>query len=201
VLAWIAGGGAYCILKRERDIATQSLTRVFGAEKTPAQIQKLVRRVFRHTASVIIDWVILRRWRREKLERAFPNVVASVLAAEAEIKSLGTGVIAITAHCGNWEMLALFFSRFAPGLLATVAKRLYFEKYNAFLHRLRTEQGFDPTYSDESPRKMISRVQDGRCWAFRDQDLRTNSGVFVDFFAPAYTVTFPIEIARKMASR
>lgn len=198
-LGALVGWCAHVILKRERDIATQSLTRVYGQVKSAAEIRRIVRGVFRHTVSIIIDWVIVRRWSRERVARKFPEVVETIRALEAEVKRLGTGVVAITAHCGNWELLAHFFSLFAPGLLVPLAKRLYFEKYQDFIHHLRTEHGLELLYSDESARKMIRAVRDGKVLSLLcDQDLRTNSGVFVDFFGlPAYTVTFPVNVALK----
>ncbi len=198
-LAWIAGTAAYCILKRERDIATQSLTRVYGKEKSAADIQALVRDVFRNSASVVTDWVILRRWPREKLRARFPQVASTLEAVASVMRASGKGTVAITAHIGNWELLAHSYCQFAPGILVPLAKRLYFEKYNDFVHRLRAGPGLQVIYSDESARKMLRALKDGKQLSFLcDQDLRTNSGVFVDFFGlPAYTVTFPVDMARK----
>ncbi|MBI4604750.1 MAG: lysophospholipid acyltransferase family protein [Planctomycetes bacterium] len=198
-LAWIAGTVAYRLLKRERDIATQSLTRVYGKEKSAAQIQAVVRDVFRHAASVVTDWVILRRWTREKLRGRFPQVAETLETVARDMRASGKGTVAITAHLGNWELLAHSYCQFAPGILVPLAKRLYFEKYNDFVHSLRAEPGLEVIYSDESARKMLRALKEGKQLSFLcDQDLRTNSGVFVDFFGlPTYTVTFPVDMARK----
>ncbi len=199
-LSRILGAGAYCILRREREIALQSLSRVYGAEKSPVQIRRMTRGVFLHAASVIVDWVILRRWSRARLEARFPEVAASVRQVASDWRQHeGAGVVALGGHLGNWELLAMFFSHFAPGLIVPVAKRLYFEKYNAFLHKLRGDLGLEIIYSDESARKMIRALKSGKVLSLLcDQDLRTNSGVFVNFFGlPAYTATFPVDIARK----
>ena len=206
-LPWIVGRGlsaflgtlAFHALKRERDVALQSLSRVYGNEKSPKEIRALVSRVFRHSASIIIDWVILRRWSDEKLEARFPEAVASIRGAARDFQGMnGAGVVAVSGHLGNWEILSMLFSRFAPGILTSVAKRLYFNKYNDLIHRLRTEFGLEIIYSEESARKMIRALKSGKALSLLcDQDLRTNSGVFVDFFGlPAYTVTFPVDLAR-----
>jgi KDO2-lipid IV(A) lauroyltransferase len=199
-LCWLLGTASYYLAHRERKIALQSLTRVYGAERSPAEVRALAREVFRHTATTVVDWIILRRWPGEKLLRRFPNVAAAVRDVEAKVRKHGNGGVGITAHCGNWELLSLMCSHFAPGLIVPVAKRLYFQKYNDFLHRLRSETGLDVIYTDESPRKMIRSVKEGHLLCFLpDQDLRTNSGVFVDFFGlPTYTVTFPVDLARKL---
>jgi len=199
-LAWICGSVAYTILKRERDIALQSLTRVYGADKPPSEIRRMVREVFRSSAGIIVDWVILRRWPRGKLEARFPHVAETLRQIERDVRATGSGMIIMTAHLGNWELLGHMFSQFTPGLIMPLAKRMYFPKYDEFLHRLRTEHGLEVMRSDESPRKMLQAVRNGVGLSFLcDQDLRTNSGVFVDFFGlPTYTVTFPVDIARKL---
>ena len=199
-LCWVLGTSAYYLAHRERKIALQSLTRVYGKERSPGEIRALTRDVFRHAATTLVDWTILRRWPPEKLLEKFPKVAAELRRLESEVKQSGQGGIAITAHCGSWEVLSLLTSRFAPGLLIPIAKRLYFEKYNDFLHRLRSETGLEVIYTDESPRKMIRAIREGSLLGFLpDQDLRTNSGVFVDFFGlPTYTVTFPVDLARKL---
>jgi KDO2-lipid IV(A) lauroyltransferase len=198
-LSWVVGSAAYHVCGRERRIALDALTRVYSAERSPAAIRALIRDVFRHTVSIAVDWIILRRWSREKLERVFPDLVRDALAIRDIAQAQGTGLVCITAHLGNWEILSLVAGHFEPGLLVPIAQRLYFAKYQDFLHRLRTSHGNEVIYTDESPRKMIRALHEGRLLGFLpDQDVRTNSGVFVDFFGlPAYTVTFPARLARK----
>ncbi|MBI4605766.1 MAG: hypothetical protein HY721_27690 [Planctomycetes bacterium] len=202
-LAWLVGTAAYWLLTRERNTALQQLTRVYGAERTPAEIHVLAREVFRHTASVLIDWVILRRWSREELRARFPDVAGEIERLHQELARTSSGVVAITAHLGNWELLGHCFGLFAPGLLVTLAKRIYFERYQDFIHRLRTGHGLEVVYTDESARKVLRALHAGKLVAFlSDQDLRTNSGVFVEFFGlPAYTVTFPVEVALKTRTK
>lgn len=199
-LAWVAGTGAYFISRRDRHIALQSLTRVYGVEMPPSRVRALARESFRHAARVAVDWVILRRWPRAKVLERFPEIAEQLREVESDVKATGSGCVHMTAHCGSWEVYSLLYSHFTPGLLVPIAKRLYFKKYSDFLHRLRSETGLEMIYSDESPRRLIHALREGKMTAFlADQDLRTNSGVFVDFLGlPAYTVTFPMDLARKV---
>jgi KDO2-lipid IV(A) lauroyltransferase len=197
--AWIVGTGAYALCTRERKIALDALTRVYSAERSPAEIRALARDVFRHSVTIATDWLILNRWSREKIARAFPEFVADIARADVDFRAAGGGVVGITAHLGNWEVLALACAHWAPGVLIPIAQRLYYEKYQDFLHRLRTMHGNEVIYTDESPRKMIRALREGRLLGFLpDQDIRTNRGVFVDFLGlPAWTVAFPVALARK----
>jgi KDO2-lipid IV(A) lauroyltransferase len=198
-LSWLVGTIAYFLSTRERNIALHALTRVYAAERSPAEIRALARDVFRHTVSIAVDWIILRRWSREKLARAFPGLMQDIHRVEEAVHSAGNGVVGITAHLGNWEVLGLIGARWAPGLFIPVAQRLYYPKYQDFLHRLRTENGNQVIYTDESPRKMIRALREGCLVGFLpDQDVRTNRGVFVDFLGlPAWTAAFPVAFARR----
>jgi Kdo2-lipid IVA lauroyltransferase/acyltransferase len=199
-LSWGLGSAAYYLLGRDRRTALRNLTRVYGAERPPSAIRALARGVFRSTAAVVIDWIILRRWPREKLLASFPEAVALVRKMTEDVRASGSGMVGLTAHVGNWEVLSLIASHLAPGLVVPVANRIYFKKYNDFIHRLRAGTGLEVIYTDESPRKMLRAVRDGRLLALLpDHEIRTNSGVFVDFFGlPAYTATFPVDVARRL---
>jgi KDO2-lipid IV(A) lauroyltransferase len=198
-LAWFLGTLGYFLFPRERAIARDGLTRVYGGERSPAEIRGMVRDVFRHAVGIVIDWLILRKWSPEKIERVFPEP-ARAIRELAAVRATSEGVVGITSHLGNWEVLGVFFNHFAPGTLVPIAQRVYYSRFQDFLHRLRTEAGGEIIYTDESPRRMIRALEDGKVLGFLpDQDVRTNSGVFVDFFGlPAYTVTFPVQLARKL---
>jgi len=197
-LARVLGFLGYFALPRERRSALLNLTRVYGAEKSAREIRLMARKVFQNMVLTFIEWPILRRWPREKLLARFPNVGPDLQRMQRDIQATGTGAVTITGHHGNWELMALFFSQYMPGFLFPIAKRLYFDKYQDFLHRLRESSGVKVIYTDQSARRIIRVIRDGNIPGFLpDQDLRTNSGVFVDFFGlPAYTVTFPIDLAR-----
>jgi KDO2-lipid IV(A) lauroyltransferase len=199
-VSWTLGTLAYYVLPRERSIALDGLTRVYGAERSPREIRRLARDVFRHAVHVVVDWLILRRWSRERLERRFPDVAKAFRDLHEYHRAMGTGAVGMSGHFGNWEIMALFFSHFVPDTLVPIAKRLYFPRYQDFLHRLRSSCGNEVIYTDESPRKIIRAIRNGKIPGFLpDQDVRTNSGIFVDFFGlPAYTSTAPIQLARKL---
>ena len=195
-IAAFGGWVGYSCVRRSRDIAIDNLTHVYGAEKTPAEIRSMARQVFQHTVWVFVEWLILRRWTPERLEARFPELAEGVkhLAGLRE----ESGIVVITAHFGNWEMLSLSVNHFSK-LAYSVAKRPKFPPTARFLHKLRCDSGATVIYTDESPRKLLRALRDGNVLGLLpDQDIRTNSGIFVEFFdRPAHTVTFPMALARK----
>ena len=198
-LARLLGSAAYWITPRLRRNTVENLTLAYGAEKSPAEIRAVARRVFQNLALIVVEWAIIGRWSPEKLRRKFPEVCAVLTRATAEIRARGKGAIGITGHIGNWEILSIIYAACTPGFLLPVANRIYFEKYQEFFHRLRTRCGAKLIYTDESPRKIVRAIQQGSVPAFLpDHEVRTNSGVFVEFFRrPTYTTTMPVQLARK----
>ena len=199
-LSRFAGALGYYFAHTSRRIAIENLTRVYGEELSPKEIRIMVRRVFQNTVGTAIEYFILRRWSTEQLEAAFPECAKGIRQLETDVKATGGGVVGLTAHHGNWEVLSLFVARFAPGLLVPIAKPAYYQRYQDFIDRLRREDGAEVIYNTESPRRIIRAVKKGQLLGILpDQDLRTNSGVFVDFFGKlAWTVTFPVGMARRL---
>src|SRR5688572_11525691 len=97
-LAWITGTLIYYLLGRERRIALDGLTRVYGSERSPREIRILARAVFRHTVHVVIDWLIVRRWSRERVERRFPEVARAYRELDETHRAIGSGVVGVTGH-------------------------------------------------------------------------------------------------------
>ncbi|MGQ9589391.1 MAG: lysophospholipid acyltransferase family protein [Planctomycetota bacterium] len=199
-LARLAGSIAYRILPRSRELALENLRAALGRERSEAEIRAIARAAFRNAAISVVEWAILRRWKPERLLREFPEVCEVIDRLEADVRSTGSGVVGITGHFGNWEVLSLFFGRHKPGFLVPVANRVYFHRYQEFFHRMRTGCGLEVVYSDESPRRIVRAIQRGAVGAFLpDADVRTNSGIFVEFFGrPTYTVAFPMQLARRL---
>jgi KDO2-lipid IV(A) lauroyltransferase len=197
----VIGTFAWFVLRRERAIARLNLRSAF-ADLSPREVRAVAQSSLRHMITVMIEWLILRRWPREKLRARFPETAAKIEEL-SQVFAREKGVVGITAHFGNWELLSLFFGHFAPGMLVPVARRIKFEPTHRFLHRLRAVAGMEIFYTDTSARHLIRAVRSGKVPGFLpDQDVRTNSGIFVPFFGrPAYTATFPVRLARKTGTR
>ena len=111
---------------------------------------------------------------------------------------LAVSIIIITGHLGNWELIPAYFV--SVGLHGgVVARRVYYEKYERLLSRLRLSKGFRVFYRDESPRAILKTLKNNEVVGIlADQDVRKLDGVFVEFFGrPAYTPTAPVLIAMK----
>ena len=201
-LAAIVGTGCCWVLRRERAIALSNLTQALGDEKSPAELRLLTRRVFRHTTTTFVEWVIIRRWSRERIEQEFGYLREDLQALGDDVRSQPCGVVGFSAHFGNWEVLLMLYSFFNQNGLVGLAKPSKSPKMRDFLKELRCVHTVAMVYTDESPRKLIRALREKKLLGFlADQDIRNNRGIFVEFFGrPTHTVTFPVALGRKVGA-
>jgi len=188
------GGCAYDLLPKYRNITISNLDLAFGREKPPGEIKRIAKAVFRNlgkSAAELVnfpkineknigDFVLLKN--RQILDEAFRK---------------GLGIVIITAHIGNWELMAAALRLYNyPGV--TVGRKIYFDKYDKYLNYLRKTHDVNVIYRDDSPRKILKVLKENRIVGIvADQDVDSVEGVFVNFFGqPAYTPAGPAAIAR-----
>ena len=127
------------------------------------------------------------------------------LAARMEIRGLehyyrakerGKGVIFITGHFDNWELLAQAFGIQSDGM-AVVARRQQFGPLTWLLERLRHRYGNDVIYADGAARQIFLRLRkNGTIGLLMDQAVQPQDGALVEFLGrKAWTTTMAAEIA------
>jgi len=113
----------------------------------------------------------------------------------------GRGIIGITAHCGNWELMAL-----AMGLcttpIAVVARSMKKDYFSRILEKLRTRYGNKVIYRDNGVKDMLLFLKGGGLIGILpDQVVRPPHGILVDFFGrPCWTTVMPVKMALKTGS-
>jgi KDO2-lipid IV(A) lauroyltransferase len=179
--------------------ALENLEHAFAGEKTPRELRRICRGVFRTTAINVLELLVIHRWSPEKIRRVFG------LAADFQRlqDTCAGGTVGVTGHFGSWELQAVLFGCYHPGRLRPVAKRIYFEKFQSLVERFRQKAGLEVIYTDESPRRLVEALEAGKLLGMLpDQNLKAVSGVFVEFFGrPAYTSTAPVHLALTTGSR
>ncbi len=115
-----------------------------------------------------------------------------------EAKSKGRGVIFITGHCGNWEVIALT-SSYMGTPLAVVARAQNNPYINRFIERARSKFGNRVIYKKGALRHLIRQLrQGGTIGILMDQGVLPSEGVKIPFLGrPAWTMRTPAVLARK----
>jgi KDO2-lipid IV(A) lauroyltransferase len=87
-----------------RRIAIKNITLAFGEQKTPSEIEQLARRVFTNLFDILFEVAWSLRLNKNQLSAYF---TISGFEHYQRALSGGKGVLLMTAHFGNWEMLSI----------------------------------------------------------------------------------------------
>jgi len=193
-LGGFAGNVAYFVLGRYRRIALENLSIAFGSLKTPLEIRRIAGKVFENLGKNAAEMLGFPKLNSGNIDR-----LVEITGLDKVDKALGAGkgVIVITGHFGNWELLALSI-RVKGYHGAVIGRRIYFYKYDAFLNYLRGTHDVNVIYRDDSPKKILRVLKsNGIIGILADQDVDSVDGVFVPFFGrDAYTPSGPVLLAR-----
>ena len=181
---------AYRAAGRQRRFAERNLRLAYGDLKTPHERNRLTRDVFQHLGKCLVDFL-----RGPALGPAQMDALVSCCGGEHLRAALdkGKGVILLTAHLGNWELLGRWVS--AQGIpLTVVAREPEDPLLGGYLRRMRENAGFAVLSKGESARELLSVLRRGEAIILLPDQ---NSGdLFVPFFGvPAGTVAGPASLA------
>lgn len=190
-----SGWCSYYVLARERKKTLANLSLAFAGEKGESERKRIARGVFVNLGRNLAEFALYSRLDDSGIHGLVSMEGRDILD---RVLAEGKGILIITGHIGNWELIPAFFiaTGYSGGV---VARRIYYDRYNELLFGLRRSRGFRVFYRDESPKKILRTLRNNEVVGIlADQDVRKLPGVFVEFFGrQAYTPTAPVLIAQK----
>lgn len=179
------GDLAYWALSGRRRVASQNLARAFGGERSGRDLDRLCRESFRHLGMTLVEAC------------TFFFCPPSVLLSRVEVEGVdhlkaaaaqGRGMLLLTAHYGNWELLAA--AHVLTGYpLSVVVRPLDSPVLNRLVARFRGRSGVEVIAKRRAVRAVLEALRRG--WMvgiLLDQNASRHEGVFVPFFdQPAST--------------
>jgi len=184
----------FCIPTRDRERTVGQLRMIFGEKWPEEKIRSMARRVYRDLGKNAFDALFFARGDKKRLDRF---IECDDLSEFREAYALGRGVVAITAHCGCFEMLLHYFA--AQGFCSfAIGKEVYDKRLDRLVTGLRSGPNITYLYRSENPRTIIKLLKQGKLMgALIDQDTKVD-GVFAHFCGKtAYTPFAPIKIAMR----
>ncbi|MCK5125281.1 MAG: lysophospholipid acyltransferase family protein [candidate division Zixibacteria bacterium] len=182
----------YLMVPKERHKAITNLDRAYGDEKTYREKKNIARgsfitfgraaleamRIKKHFHSQMFDDIEVIG--RENFEKAYER---------------GNGVIAFTAHIGNFELLAAWVAQ-TGHKTAVVVRKLFEQRFDEMLVANRAKLGIVTVMSDDSPRRILNLLKDQHVIGFLiDTDSFRVAGELTPFFGrPAKTPIGPTQL-------
>lgn len=187
---------AFMFARHERKNAIKHLTMAFGTEKTPQEIHDLAKRVFLNLSACAADAIRLPLLVKD-------GTIDKLITVENyhyftdEVKK-GKGVIIMTGHYGNWELLGTWVVR-SGYPIKVVAKKSYDPRLDKLIVDYRNEAGYANTARGKATRSVVEGLMSGESFGLLfDLDTKVK-GVFVDFFGKlAHTATIPVILSTKL---
>ena len=115
-----------------------------------------------------------------------------------QARSKGKGILFLTGHCGNWELMAIVTSVKLSGS-AIVARPINNRYVNRLVESIRQRYGNSVIYKQKALKPIIQTLKDNGCVGIlMDQSVMPDEGYVTDFLGRgAWTTKMPALLARK----
>lgn len=184
-LALLFGALAFSLAGRHRKTARENIERAFRDALTPVEKDRIVRKVFDNLAVMFFEFMRIPWLSPSDVERLYEvEGIENLKGALAKKK----GVMIVTAHFGNWEMIAAYFG-LSGNTMEIVARDLDNPAVDEFVRWVRTRSGNRVVSKNRAMRRLLRALSgNGIIGILLDQNVASNEGVFVDLFGtPACT--------------
>ncbi|GFO70720.1 acyltransferase [Geomonas limicola] len=211
VISWLPGRSAdwvgrrlgrlfFFLLKERRRIALENIERALPfLEAQPGWVRRTPHELARETfenlgRSLLEDCKIYHGHGR----RLIDTVEFRGQEHFERAREKGKGVAFITAHCGNWDLMALAFGARIQEL-TVVARRQDNPHLNDVLERIRKAYGNRVFYKSSALRAMLGAFKRGETVGMLiDQAVGADEGILIEFLGrPAWATKLPAYIAKK----
>ncbi len=191
-VAWLL----YHLDSKRKALTIENLTHAFP-ELSPEAVDKLAKQVYMELAESVAE-ILLMFVDRFDIDSAVVNREEIV----EKLKKLSTkspnGVIAMTAHFSNWELLAHFLAKHGFTMLVIGREgnnKLIDERITTPFRR---KYGNDTAYKDKAMLSMVKRLKSGgNVGILIDQKAGSQNSVKVDFFGQEAETTLSIAMLKQ----
>lgn len=174
------GGALYHLAGARRVVAMDNLRAAFQETKTPAEYRRILKGLFRNLGMTLMEVARIPAMDEHYIQRWVQVAPGSQERLEAA-RQKGRGVIFLTAHFGDWELVSITGAiRGYPTLV--LAREQGWPRLNALLTRYRESKGCRMVTKGFAVRELVRGLKAGGIVGLlADQDGGRN-GVLAPFF-------------------
>ena len=174
------GVGGWLVLPQYRRLARRNLEIAFGKEKSPRELQRIVRRNFQRLGANLLCSVKMGSMPPAKMARHLETENFDVVHRELRA---GRPVVLLLSHIGNWELFAQLFSHYVDYTrLATVYQRLGNRYIDAHVRRRRGRTGVETFDRADGFHGPIELLRSGGLIGILGDQHAGDHGVWTPFF-------------------
>ena len=175
-IGFFLAGIAFIFVPIRKKHIIDSLTKSFPA-KSEQEIKKIAKDVYKQFVCTVVEIIFVSKMTDEQIKNAvcFQNIYL----IERALKQ-GKGGVIMSAHFGNWEMLALSFAKRYP-LSVIVAKQEnpYFDN---IINNIRSKRGYKTIYKEVAPLGVLRALKRNEFVAILADQHAGDQGVYTPFF-------------------
>ena len=183
------GRSIFFLFKKARSKALDNLNVSFADSKSKEEKEIIARGVFENLGKNLVEVISLSKFNRKNIDAYIKCRGLEVITKFIE---QGRGGIVLSAHFGNWELMAHYFG-IKGYSVNVIARRVRMEQFENLLAKVRKRHGVKILYRDASAKETTALLKKNEfVGVMPDQDMDSVSGVFVDFFGrKAFTPNGP----------
>jgi Kdo2-lipid IVA lauroyltransferase/acyltransferase len=202
-IPWKAGSKAgealgllvYCLAKKETAKVHKNLDMVFGGKMNAAEKEKFVKENFKNYGIGLFEFMKATLWKPEKTASLVKEVTGFEHYENA--KKQGRGVLSITAHYSNWEIIPVYIATHGMKV-GVIGKRLFDDRLDRLLNASRVKAGITVFDRENISKTMIKELKCGLALGILvDQDTRVESVIAPFLGHDAKTPVIPARLAKK----
>lgn len=183
---------AFMFNRKRRLVAYANLKAAFAKEKPPAELRRITKKVYQNMVQTFVEIMNLTKVDRRYVEK---YITIHNFERVQEAAGSGRGVILLTAHYGDWELLGLTSAIVGYPILVLVREQKM-ERLNGLLNRLRESKGCKVVRKGMETRDIIKSLRSGGIVGILSDQDAGKRGTFVDFFGrPTSTHAGPMDMA------
>ena len=168
----------YHLNPSRRIIGYANLRAAFSGEKTPQELKKMIKKVYRSMTETFCEILSLTKVNEKYIDKYVDFVGTRNMLKVADYPR---GVIFLTAHFGNWELSGMASA--AKGLPPVVlAREQRMKRLNELINRLRESKGLQVVRKGTTTKYIVKALHEGRMIGMVGDQDAGKAGVFVDFF-------------------
>lgn len=185
----------YALAKKEVNKVLRNLERVYGVKMSEGERKKFTRENFKNYGIGLFEFMKTSLWSPQKTASLVREVEGFEYYEEA--KSKGRGVISVTAHFSNWELIPVYIA--SRGMnVGVIAKTLFDERLDRALNAARRKAGVKVYDRENVSVSMIKELKSGMALGVLvDQDTQVESVMARFLGQSAKTPVMPARLAKK----